>query len=150
MKAEAKEAAQKDAKQYAIADIVLNKRITKVPVTRRIITRQDVLEDAFTYQIPKEVAQIMKQHNGESYPVCPRCKMTIEREYMSFCDRCGQKLGWTNLEDAVFVYPGYYFVENKRKSVTFLYFKYIYPVKKVRRQGCGKDGARETHSRGAE
>lgn len=27
-------------------------------------------------------------------PVCPRCKIMIEREYMKFCDNCGQKLGW--------------------------------------------------------
>lgn len=28
------------------------------------------------------------------YPVCPRCGMTVEREYQQFCDRCGQKLDW--------------------------------------------------------
>ena len=26
------------------------------------------------------------------YPVCPKCGVTIEREYQRFCDRCGQKL----------------------------------------------------------
>lgn len=28
------------------------------------------------------------------YCVCPGCKCTFEREYQSFCDRCGQKLAW--------------------------------------------------------
>ena len=28
-----------------------------------------------------------------AYYVCPRCGMTMEREFMSFCDRCGQRLG---------------------------------------------------------
>ncbi|MDD4688804.1 MAG: hypothetical protein PHE51_03545 [Eubacteriales bacterium] len=28
------------------------------------------------------------------FPVCPRCSMTIEREFMSYCDRCGQRLNW--------------------------------------------------------
>lgn len=23
-----------------------------------------------------------------------KCNMTIEREYQSFCDRCGQRLNW--------------------------------------------------------
>lgn len=27
-----------------------------------------------------------------TFPVCPRCGITIEREYQSFCDRCGQCL----------------------------------------------------------
>ena len=29
------------------------------------------------------------------YPVCPRCGVTMEREYQHFCDRCGQKLDWS-------------------------------------------------------
>lgn len=27
-------------------------------------------------------------------PVCPNCTITLEREYQSYCDRCGQKLAW--------------------------------------------------------
>lgn len=26
------------------------------------------------------------------YYICPRCKITMDREFVSFCDRCGQKL----------------------------------------------------------
>lgn len=29
------------------------------------------------------------------YPVCPRCGITMEREFQQFCDRCGQKLDWS-------------------------------------------------------
>lgn len=29
-----------------------------------------------------------------AYPVCPRCGISLEREYQRFCDRCGQRLGW--------------------------------------------------------
>ena len=29
------------------------------------------------------------------YPVCPRCGVTMEREYQHFCDRCGQQLDWS-------------------------------------------------------
>lgn len=29
-----------------------------------------------------------------TFPVCPRCKGSMEREYQSYCDCCGQKLAW--------------------------------------------------------
>lgn len=29
-----------------------------------------------------------------AYPVCPRCGISLEREYQRFCDRCGQRLSW--------------------------------------------------------
>ena len=32
--------------------------------------------------------------NDNLFPVCPRCECTLDREYQSFCDRCGQKLKW--------------------------------------------------------
>ncbi len=31
---------------------------------------------------------------GEGYYVCPRCGVSLEREFMAYCDRCGQRLGW--------------------------------------------------------
>ena len=40
------------------------------------------------------------------YYVCPRCKITMDREFMSFCDRCGQKLDWRYYRKAKIVYPG--------------------------------------------
>lgn len=49
---------------------------------------------AITYRIPLMVTAILLFDNGVSYPICPRCDCTIDREYMRFCDRCGQRLGW--------------------------------------------------------
>ena len=49
---------------------------------------------AITYRIPLLVTERQIFASGDSYPVCPRCACTIEREYMYFCDRCGQKLAW--------------------------------------------------------
>lgn len=40
------------------------------------------------------------------YYVCPHCKITMDREFMSFCDRCGQKLDWKYYKKAKVVYPG--------------------------------------------
>ena len=30
--------------------------------------------------------------------ICPNCNTSIEREYQSYCDRCGQKLKWGSLK----------------------------------------------------
>ena len=34
------------------------------------------------------------------YFLCPRCDITMEREYQSYCDRCGQRLGWRSIDKA--------------------------------------------------
>ena len=38
-----------------------------------------------------------------NYPVCPRCKLTLDREYQRFCDRCGQRLDWSRYDKAVVI-----------------------------------------------
>ena len=38
-----------------------------------------------------------KQLGGCEFPVCPGCGCTLEREYQSYCDRCGCKLNWKNV-----------------------------------------------------
>lgn len=40
------------------------------------------------------------------YYVCPRCSVTLEREFMSFCDRCGQRLDWKDYKKAKVIQPG--------------------------------------------
>lgn len=49
---------------------------------------------AYTYRIPLPVKDVLVFDSGNSYPVCPRCASTIDREYLCFCDRCGQRLAW--------------------------------------------------------
>ena len=39
------------------------------------------------------------------FPVCPQCGITIEREYQSYCDRCGQLLDWSNFTKATIILP---------------------------------------------
>lgn len=51
-------------------------------------------EDAAAFRIPCPVTQILLFPSGNSYPLCPRCNSSLEREYMRFCDSCGQRLGW--------------------------------------------------------
>lgn len=56
--------------------------------------------DAMTYRVPRQVIKCRTYRKGDqstNYPVCPRCNISMEREYMAFCDRCGQKLAWDRL-----------------------------------------------------
>ena len=50
------------------------------------------------YRLPMQVTSERKLGSLGYFPVCPRCQMTIEREYMGYCDRCGQKLDWKMCE----------------------------------------------------
>ena len=40
-----------------------------------------------------------------SFPVCPRCGITMEREYQAYCDRCGQCLSWKAFSKATVILP---------------------------------------------
>lgn len=59
---------------------------------------------AVQYRIPLPVREILQFSSGSCYPICPRCDMTIDREYMCFCDRCGQHLSWSQFETANVVF----------------------------------------------
>ena len=66
--------------------------------------RNSLILLAFQYRMPLPVREILQLSNGDCYPICPRCDMTIEREYMHFCDRCGQKLSWEQFDYASVIY----------------------------------------------
>jgi len=54
-----------------------------------------------------EVVVISSAFYGETgYYVCPQCSVTLEREFMTFCDRCGQRLDWKDHRKAKKIYPG--------------------------------------------
>ena len=61
---------------------------------------------AVSYRVPLLVTKVIAYANT-TYPVCPRCAVSLDREYMSFCDRCGQKLNWNFLEHAKVIYPNF-------------------------------------------
>lgn len=62
------------------------------------MNRQDFYELSFRRPMPvTEVALFARDRFP--YPRCPRCHRTMDREYMSFCDRCGQKLDWTQFQE---------------------------------------------------
>ena len=47
---------------------------------------------AVSYRIPMPVTKMIAYADNTAYPLCPRCDSAIEREYVYFCDQCGQKL----------------------------------------------------------
>ena len=62
--------------------------------------------DELTYRSPLAVTRI-RVYQGrwglDGYPLCPRCGITMEREYQRYCDRCGQYLDWSNYDEAQIV-----------------------------------------------
>lgn len=55
--------------------------------------------DAESYRTPMAVTQVRKYRNA-TYYICPRCSVTMEREFMAYCDRCGQCLKWKHYRQA--------------------------------------------------
>ena len=64
---------------------------------------------AHSYRRPMLVRELMifpDMKQDISFYVCPRCGRTMEREFVSYCDRCGQHLNWAQYEQVQIVYPG--------------------------------------------
>ena len=61
------------------------------------------LSSAESFRIPMAVTEIVLFKNGDTYPVCPHCHRSLDREYQRFCDRCGQALNWTTFSKALIV-----------------------------------------------
>ena len=72
------------------------------PIKRK--QRKDVSVSSEEYRTPLQVNKVIQLKNGDTYPVCPRCNCSLDREYMRFCDRCGQHLQWRYRHDAQIVY----------------------------------------------
>lgn len=66
-----------------------------MPLKQKTVKQRNTsIVNAYQYRLPMPVKEILLFDSGNSYPLCPRCNSTIDREYMNFCDRCGQRLGW--------------------------------------------------------
>ena len=49
--------------------------------------------NAASYRIPMPVMEARVFEDAD-FAVCPRCRLTLPREYICYCDRCGQRLNW--------------------------------------------------------
>lgn len=56
-----------------------------------------------TYRIPMKVEDAMiftRWPLDDIYYHCPRCQELLEREFMTYCSRCGQCLDWSSYKKA--------------------------------------------------
>ncbi len=60
--------------------------------------------DPADYRSPLQIAQVRIFQNRHAYYVCPRCDSSLDREYMAYCDRCGQCLNWRKRKKALPIY----------------------------------------------
>lgn len=58
----------------------------------------------FRQQMP--VTEVMIYSDGSGFYICPRCHVTMDKEFVEFCDCCGQHLGWKSYRKAKKIYPG--------------------------------------------
>ena len=69
---------------------------------------RDLFLWSISFRFPMTVTEVMvfeTLHGKTGYYVCPRCNITMEREFVSFCDRCGQHLNWKGYKKAKVIYP---------------------------------------------
>ena len=62
--------------------------------------------DAQSYRTPMRVTAVRRYLDCPqlfTYPICPRCGSTMDREYQAYCDRCGQALDWKGFSTAVVI-----------------------------------------------
>lgn len=55
------------------------------------------ITETIDYRTPRIVTEMIVYQDlfGETgYYICPRCDCTLDREFVHFCDRCGQRLNW--------------------------------------------------------
>lgn len=65
--------------------------------TTEISWPQTQIQQQLAYRVPMKVTELMVfryAFRETGYYVCPRCRITMERELLAYCDRCGQKLDW--------------------------------------------------------
>lgn len=56
------------------------------------------------YRIPLSITEYVLYQDTFGmetvYFYCPRCNITLERDYQAYCDRCGQRLNWKSIHAA--------------------------------------------------
>lgn len=71
-----------------------------------VAARRFLAQNAGSYRRKMAVTEVMLFPDQTAYAVCPRCHVTLERDHVDFCDRCGQHLDWENYAQAKQIYPG--------------------------------------------
>ena len=73
-------------------------RTKRIRLPQMVVFLLRELYELSAYRRPMQVREFIfypSMFGTESeFFLCPRCDITMEREYQSYCDRCGQHLGW--------------------------------------------------------
>lgn len=51
-------------------------------------------KQACSYRLPRQVTRFIPHPGGLMFPLCPRCSRCLDREYLQYCNCCGQRLSW--------------------------------------------------------
>ncbi len=65
-----------------------------------IILNKRAMEEELKYRIKMRVREYIQCWDLNCYPVCPRCGASMEVDFQSYCDRCGQALNWKKYHKA--------------------------------------------------
>lgn len=84
--------------QAAASIVTLEKLCAGFERTPNELLRYSSREQELIFRCPMRVTHVRRTPylNGQytTFPVCPQCNCSIEREYQAFCSECGQKLDW--------------------------------------------------------
>ena len=92
-------------KQDSIPSILdLEKICNGFQLTPNDLLIPPIIQRELSFRTPMTVTHVHKVpylSGFTTYPICPRCEMTFEREYQPFCDHCGQRLHWKGFSKAI-------------------------------------------------
>ena len=57
------------------------------------------------FRVKAQICEVMQRSDG-AYYLCPRCRKSLDRDFQSYCDRCGQRLDWAGYRKARVIFPG--------------------------------------------
>ena len=79
--------------EYARGLIILSLDEINMPKNEKLPPSEWVLRE-LNIRRPALVTTAIRFSGGTDYCICPNCNVTMEREYIHYCSRCGQKLKW--------------------------------------------------------
>ena len=88
--------------------LVLEKICNGFQLTPNDLLMSPVVQQPLRFRIPMPVTHVQRfqlQNGFTTYPICPQCGLTFEREYQRYCEHCGQCLSWKGFSKAIIVLP---------------------------------------------
>lgn len=88
--------------------LTLEKLCVGFDLTPNDLLISSAIRREMSFREPMPVTQIRCfrwSYGITGFPLCPQCGITMEREYQSFCDRCGQCLSWKGFANATVFLP---------------------------------------------